>query len=293
MRYAYRSYLNLCSCLPNSMEESVFTNNRPMFSTLTRIQDRTLSHLTSVHLTIKLQNLRRERQRGTGTWIFDLPEMHDWLETSNSALWIFGIPGAGKTILSTLVVDEVLHRKRSNSIGTAYYYRRHDDKDSQKVTNLLGSLIPQLARQNSVVLDDVIASYAKDSLVGSLSGSLEDDDLVEHLVGISRYFTATFVMIDGLDECGPALNRDRKRLIDVVANLHRHEGCSIRTLIFSRDERDIRSDLEAGEFQSVSIAAKSADLRLYVSAWLPSLHIHSEDLMSEIVDTLVHEANGM
>ena len=219
--------------------------------------------------------------------------MHEWLETSGSALWIYGIPGAGKTTLSTLVVDEVLNRKRSNSIGTAYYYIRHDDRDSQKLSNLLGSLISQLARQNSSVLDDVINSYAQVFSVGSLVGFPEDDELFEHLLSISEYFTDTFIMIDGLDECGPAFDRDRKRLIDVVANLHRHKEYSLRTLIFSRDERDIREHLEAGDFQNVSIAATSADLRLYVSAWLPSLKIQSGELESEIVDTLVDEANGM
>lgn len=219
--------------------------------------------------------------------------MHDWLEISRSTLWIYGIPGAGKTILSTLVVDEVLNRKRSNSVGTAYYYIRHDDRDSQKLSNLLGSLISQLARQNSSVLDEVMNSYAQDFRVGSQVGFPEDDELVEHLLGISKYFTDTFIMIDGLDECGPAFNQDRKRFIDVVANLHRHEECSLHTLIFSRDERDIRKDLEAGDFQTVSIAATSADLRLYVSACLPSLKIHSEKLKSQIVDSLVDGANGM
>lgn len=100
-------------------------------------------------------------------------------------------------------------------------------------------------------------------------------------------------MIDGLDECGPAFDRDRKRLIDAVAELYRNENCPIHVLIFNRDELDIRKELEKTEFRIVSIAATSSDLRLYVSAWLPSLEIRSEELKIEIVDTLVDEANGM
>ena len=219
--------------------------------------------------------------------------MHYWLENPSSALWIYGIPGAGKTILSSLVVDEVLNRTRSNSVGTAYYYIRHNDRDSQKPSNLLGSLISQLARQNAVVLSEVANSFAHFHEAGSFTGSPEDDELVEHLLSISKHFADTFIMIDGLDECGPAFDRDRKGLIDVMANLHRHEGCSIRTLIFSRDERDIREGLETGDFRVVSIAATSADLRLYVSAWIPSLKIRNENLKSEIVESLVDGANGM
>ena len=284
-------YLQSYFCDPTDISE--ITCSRPFFTRLTWILDRILSCLTTVSPALKLQEFRRERQHGTGTWLFDLPEMQNWDETSNSALWIYGIPGAGKTMLSTLVVDEFFNRKRSKSVGTAYYYIRHDDSDSHKLSNLLGSLISQLARQNSSVLDDVIDSYAQYFRVGSLAGCPEENELIEHLASISKYFTDTLIMIDGLDECGPAFDRDRKRLIDVVANLHHHEECSLRTLIFSRDEHDIREDLEAGDFQIVSIAATSADLRLYVSAWLPSLKIQSEILKSEIVDSLVDGANGM
>lgn len=217
--------------------------------------------------------------------------MSSWLENPNSALWIYGIPGAGKTILSTLVVDEVLTRKRSSSIGTAYFYVRHDDRNSQVPSNVLGSLISQLARQNSAALDDVVELQTRHSREGLLD--LEVDDLVQQLFNISKYFMDTFIVIDGLDECGSTLDRDRKRLIDAMAKIHRDEKCQIHILIFSRDVFDIRKSLTATDFEMVSIAAKSADLRLYVNAWLPSLEIKSETLKVEIVDTLIDEAKGM
>ena len=100
-------------------------------------------------------------------------------------------------------------------------------------------------------------------------------------------------MIDGLDECGSLFDRDRERLIDSLAKIHQLRGCKIHTLIFSRDESDIRKRLTATGFQIVSIAARSADLRLYVNAWLPKLDIQNETLKVEVVDTLVEEAHGM
>ena len=241
----------------------------------------------------KLQVFRRERQPGTGRWLFDLPEVSGWLEHSNSALWIYGIPGAGKTILSTLVVDEILTRKRSSSIGTAYFYIRHDDRTSQSFSNVLGSLISQLARQNSAALDEVVELHEQHRREGSLTTSLDDDDLFSLLFYISKYFIDTFIMVDGLDECGSPFDRDRKRLIDALAGIHHNPSYQIHTLVFSRDELDIRQRLTATEFQIVSIAARSADLRLYVNAWLPEMDIQSESLKVEIADTLVEEANGM
>lgn len=219
--------------------------------------------------------------------------MTHWLETPNAALWIYGIPGAGKTTLSTLVVDEVLNRKRSNSIGTAYFYVRHDDKDSHKPSNVLGSLIRQLACQNSDALAEFMELHAQHHAWGSSVPPPPDDELLVKLRDLSRHFSETFIMIDGLDECGPAFDPDRTILIDAVAKLNDVKERSIRTLIFSRDEYDIRKTFTSMQFHTVSVAATSADLRLFVNAWLGKIDITSERLKIEIVDTLVDEANGM
>ena len=40
------------------------------------------------------------RQPGTGVWFTEGLQFKNWLETSNSKLWLYGIPGAGKTVLT-------------------------------------------------------------------------------------------------------------------------------------------------------------------------------------------------
>ena len=257
------------------------------------VLERALAWLSPVNPAWKLQNFRRERQRGTGIWLFDLPEMTEWLETPDAALWIYGIPGAGKTILSTLVVDEVLNCKRSESVGTAYFYIRHDDTESHKPRNIIGSLVAQLARQNTSALADVVQFHAQHNDRSSLATAPDENDLKEQLMELTRHFTNTYIVIDGLDECGPVFDADRKRLIDFVAGLHNNHNKTIRTLVFCRDELDISQRLTETGYRVVSIAATSADLRLFTTAWLPSLEIQSESLKVEIIDTLVNQANGM
>ncbi|KAL8663476.1 MAG: hypothetical protein Q9168_008085 [Polycauliona sp. 1 TL-2023] len=257
---------------------------------LNQKEEAALAWLSKVDSTSKLQDFRRERQGGTGTWLFDLSEFSDWLDTPNTALWIYGIPGAGKTILSTLVIDEVLTRLRSETIGSAYFYVRHNDTDSHQMTNVLGSLIAQLARQNRSALAQVMEQYEQHTSRSSVTAPPDDDDLIDLLNSMFTCFTETYIMIDGLDECGPPLAPSRKRLVDATSVL-RNETAHV--LIFSRDEADIRQQLVAESFRTVSIAATSADLRLFVSAWIPLLDIRSERLKAEVVDTLVNEANGM
>lgn len=136
--------------------------------------EKALAWLSPVDPICKHRAFKRERQAGTGTWLFDLPEMINWLESPNNALWIYGIPGAGKTTLSTLVVDKILTRKRSNSVGTAYFYVRHDDKESHKPPNVLGSLISQLARHNREALADVMKLYTQHQTHGFVAPDEED-----------------------------------------------------------------------------------------------------------------------
>ncbi|KAL8957362.1 MAG: hypothetical protein Q9193_005342 [Seirophora villosa] len=100
-------------------------------------------------------------------------------------------------------------------------------------------------------------------------------------------------MIDGLDECGSPYDADRKRLIKAVAGLHGSEENFIRTLVFSRKESDIENEFGRMRFHTVSIAATSADLRLFANAWSEELDVRSDRLRSDIVDTLVDEAQGM
>ena len=252
-----------------------------------------MTWLSPVNPASKLRQFSRDRQRGTGTWLFDLPEMAHWLENSNSALWVYGIPGAGKTTLSTLVVEEVLARKRCATIGTAYFYIRYDDSLSQKPQNVLGSLIVQLARQNSSALAELM-KYDKEHVEETYPATPpENIEMVDLLIEISQHFTSTYIMIDGLDECGPAFDWDRELLIDIIAELHIDAERPIRTLVFSRDEWDIRKRFEHAQFQNVSIAATSADLRLFANAWSGKLNVRSDELKVQIVDTLVEEAKGM
>lgn len=241
--------------------------------------------------TLKHREFKRDRQHGTGAWLFDLPEMMNWLGSSNDALWIYGIPGAGKTTLSTLVVDEILTGKQSDSIGTAYFYVRHDDKESHKPSNVLGSLISQLARHNREALADLMNMYSECRTDGLVAP--DDQELIERLHRMSQHFTEIYIMIDGLDECGNPYEAHRKRLIKAVAGLHGINEGSCHTLVFSRKESDIENEFARMQFHTVSIAATSADLRLFANAWSGELDVQSERLRAEIVDTLVKEANGM
>ncbi|CAG7985724.1 unnamed protein product [Penicillium nalgiovense] len=63
------------------------------------------------------------REQGTGQWFLDSSEFKDWISGSKQTLFCPGIPGAGKTILASIVIDELYDRFGSGGeVAIAYLY---------------------------------------------------------------------------------------------------------------------------------------------------------------------------
>src|SRR3954467_1739118 len=61
------------------------------------------------------------RQPGTGQWLLNSSEFQTWLKTDNQTLFCPGIPGAGKTIITSIVIDHLQTLfKHNTGIRIAY-----------------------------------------------------------------------------------------------------------------------------------------------------------------------------
>ena len=101
------------------------------------------------------------------------------------------------------------------------------------------------------------------------------------------------IIVDGLDECGTNI----PWVVDSLITLNGGEDATVKTIILSRDEIEIRERLE--DFTKLSIAARSSDLRLYVGAEIDlrtrkkRLRIRDQSLKEHIFERLVEGAEGM
>jgi hypothetical protein len=160
----------------------------------------------SVYATQQCDYIRR--QPGTGEWLLKSPKFQAWSEMSHQTLFCPGIPGAGKTILASVVIDELDSRYGNNrDVGIAYLYcsfQRHDDH-SQKPESLLASILRQLAQGLSSMPDSVGALYEKHRAKGTRPSV---DEISKALRSIAGHFSRFFIVIDALDECPfPAISR--------------------------------------------------------------------------------------
>jgi hypothetical protein len=233
----------------------------------------------------------RLHQYGTGLWFLEEGKPYrTWLATLGAKLWVYGIPGAGKTVLSALAIQHTMGTA-SITHGIAFYYCSHRVDSSRQLPGILKCLIGQLARQNSVCLTVIEEEAQAYDDMSFRSWDLGGDELRRILRKMLRLFQSISIIVDGVDEC-----RDPATVTEALTSIA-GESHNVRLLIFSRHEADIEPFLD--DFHQISIAAESQDLRLYVPAEiekrtrLRKLRIQDPDVKDEIVEKLVNGADGM
>ncbi|KAM0153906.1 hypothetical protein ACHAQE_007445 [Botrytis cinerea] len=261
---------------------------------------------------MKWQNSNiRLRQPGTGVWFTESRDFKNWASTDNSNLWVYGIPGAGKTVLMASIIQEIektqdpshgMKRPRLDSLpsdivlifwkGVAKFYCDYKDTQTHDPRTILGALARQLILQHQDAFTQLESFCEKHHMTEITQGSATTDDFCEFIVKLSGNFSTTSILVDGLDE----IAEDRAEVTRLLKSLNNPSG-TIKTLLASRNEIDIRNVL--ANYPSVSIAAKSGDLRLYVHSEIEKrtkmgkLRIRDHNLKDHIAKVLTEGADGM
>lgn len=101
----------------------------------------------------KHHDVLSKRQEGTGKWFLESGEYKAWYGHSGpQRLFRTGVPGAGKTMLtSTILNDLQIRYQKDASFAVAYIYCDYRIRDEQTVQPMLSCLLKQLAeRQDSL-----------------------------------------------------------------------------------------------------------------------------------------------
>jgi Cdc6-like AAA superfamily ATPase len=245
--------------------------------------------LTPVNYALQQSDFIARRQEGTGEWLLISNEFQQWLAKSNQTLFSPGIPGAGKTIISSIVIDH-LYKTFGNdpAVGIAYLYCNFRQQHEQTSSDLIVSLLKQLVQGRPSIPDVVknLYSYHKPKQTRP-----SPNEILNALHSVTAFYSKTFIVIDALDECQVS-HEGRGKFLQEIFNLQAKIGVNV--FATSRFIKEIENKFD-GSIR-LEIHARDADVRKYLDRKLQNFQsfvLKNPSLQVEIKNVIAKAADGM
>jgi hypothetical protein len=230
------------------------------------------------------------RHSNTGRGFLESDRYISFKNTPDARLWLRGIPGSGKTVLASTIIEDL---KINDDPETAviYFFFSFTDQAAQKLDDMLRSLIFQLVashKSTSIHLTKLFESCAGGTQQPQMKDLIK---VVEQMIGELRSVT---VVLDALDE-----SKDRRDLLRWITTLPTPTVQHCKFILLSRSERDIEDALASWLPPNRAITLEdepmSEDIRSYIHYRLESESSSNgiKSMHNEISDVLVTKAGGM
>ncbi|KAF2476515.1 uncharacterized protein BDR25DRAFT_252579, partial [Lindgomyces ingoldianus] len=252
------------------------------------------------HMRIKekasLQDQATESLSGdsTGNWLLEDDAFDDWRSRKLPYLWYYGMPGAGKTVLASIIIDHMLELEKSlkpsRSNGkVTYMYLEYED--AQSLEHLLGSIVRQIVQDEDPLPEPVVTAY---STHHKRDNEAPSQCLSKLLFELSTQ-QPVYIIVDALDECSGPIRKRLLKLLKPKTNDDTYRPINI--LITSR-LLDEFSDLSE-DFHRVNITANPRDINMFVehefrnNGRLKRFAEQDRELLSDVKFTIRQRCNGM
>lgn len=219
----------------------------------------------------------------------------DWYTTSKQTLFCPGIPGAGKTMMTSIIVEHLSTKSQNDpNIGIAYLYCKFQRQDEQKPAGLPASLLKKLVQEQTPMPASLKSLYERHKKKQT-QASLEE--ISEALHSVAAHFSRTFIIIDALDEClvsdgGHSSDGGRRRFLSEIISLQIKTGANFFTT--SRSIPEIIEQFKGSI--SLEIRARNEDVHRYLDSHisrLPSFVLGNLNLQQEIKAKIIKAVDGM
>lgn len=239
----------------------------------------------------------KQRHGHSGLWFLQSETFTKWKAWRNSFLWLYGIPGCGKTILSSTIIKTLDCALSSQPF--LYFYFDFNDGRKQDLDSMVRSLIIQLyskLRNTSKELDALLAScedgWRQPSLPSLCQTFLQMIEQVEEV----------WIVLDALDECTTRRGSPTEGVVSWIREVVNLEQGNIHLLVTSRPEQDIKSGIMEFAHHDDIVPIQSSlineDIRAYVHTRVREDHHlkrwrSQPEVQHEIETQLMKNSDGM
>ncbi|KAJ7755758.1 hypothetical protein B0H14DRAFT_2978102 [Mycena olivaceomarginata] len=228
------------------------------------------------------------RQPNTGGWILEDVRFKNWEAFDGTILWCEGIPGAGKTILASIVVDYLESKNGGGKSAVACLYLTHKELQTQTLENLLAGLWRQLVPETPSAWYSVQQLY-KDHLKRGTRPLLVK--IYELLCSAVAQWSKVYLVVDALDEYP---DDPRMILLRYLTTI----GPQVNLMLTSRPSVTAGKGL-CREFTTLTIRGSDTDIQIYLAERIrlsSNLQDHINefpDLEGQIVEEIRRAADGI
>lgn len=243
------------------------------------------SWLSDIDFGSRQQEILKGAQAGTRQWLFASRKFRNWIDADRGTLWCPGIPGAGKTVTSSIIIDHLQTGYNKEDVAVLCLFCSYRDRATQSADTFMANLLKQVIQRKRIISPLLKRTYNQRE-----NGRLNFEESARLFSKEISAFSKIFVLIDALDETSE--HEDIRRLI-----LSKLQDLPINLLVTSRYERSIEQRL--GKAERLVIRATAADVRTYVTVRIPSEHLlvrhvnADPTLEKAIVDGIVKMSRGM
>ncbi|KAJ6592423.1 ankyrin repeat-containing domain protein [Mycena capillaripes] len=216
-----------------------------------------LDWFSPINFFLRHADISQLQEKGTGGWLLADPVFKKWESNSGSTLWCSGIPGAGKTVLASMVVNHLGIQFTGKNTGVACIYLNHKEVNNQTPSRLLAGLWRQLVYDRDIgpIAENLYKQHQKKGTVPSL------EEVVNMLSSSLKEFSQVFIIVDAMDEY-PEFQR--KILLKQLAAM----GSNVNLMITSRP--NISASPELPNVETLEIAPLPEDIQKFVNAQIDS-----------------------
>lgn len=209
------------------------------------------------------RTIAKNRLAASGRWLLEKRTFLDWqMNSCSSVLWLHGIPGSGKTNLTSLVIDRL-----QGTAHIAYFYcmRNPAKPDRAKCDKILASLVRQLASagRKAPILDPIKKKYeeALDGFEGFEDQSWTTEESTEILIELTKIYPSITFILDALDEVDV---QDRRKLMTAFDRIVNESTNLVKFFVSSRDSLDIVLRFIGSPNVYIDASDNSDDIRSFV-----------------------------
>lgn len=202
----------------------------------------------------------REARPQSGNWLLLRDKVKAWLDPSMSVsagLWIHGIPGAGKTILASLLIDTC---KKIAQARTVYFYFRHGDPRADNFISMARSFLDQLSSVESSIVDMLYDMAAKKETC--FKTRKDTEELLQICLDAAG---SLYIVIDGLDECAEAEQKVVARWLKKYADKSGATQDFTRCVFLSQEDTTTRALLSTLPTVQIKATDNESDIRAFCS----------------------------